>query len=478
MNRQSSELASGIPRLPGMADLYGKEWERKNGLQARLVQLLSSYGYRSVETPVLEPTELFMRKSGGQLASQLYSFIDPSSNAVSLRPEFTAPIIRHYFESGAQDPARWQYCGPVFRSEGGGGQFTQIGGELIGPTSRLAEVEVLGLAAAVARSAGLDGWKLQLADLDLLTDLIGSLQLSERARDFVLQSVPRLRESNGAADVLVEEARHLHVIGESAGLDHLSQAVEGLDDSQARVVLHGLLDWNASENFGQRTPDEVVGRLLRKVRKSDRDSEVKSALDLAGALARVNGKPGPALAAAKSLFRDAGLEGSSADRLSEVLELLSAQLDVDEHIVLDFGLARGPAYYNGIIFEAIHPGWPAPLGGGGRYDGLARALGSSWSPTALGFAYNLDALMEVTAASSESFNGTGNGALVVVAGPRGYTGALRLAQEIREQGGIAELDVNDRSLEIAMSHAAGRGLGRVVLVHEDGHRTTHEVEGR
>ena len=477
MNRQSSELANGIPRLPGMDDVYGEEWERKNALQARLIKLLRSYGYRSVETPVLEPTELFMRKSGGELASQLYSFIDPASNAVSLRPEFTAPIMRHYFQRGAGDPVRWQYCGPVFRSDGFGGQFTQIGGELIGPSSQLAAVEVLGLAAAVARSAGVSGWKLQLADLDLLTELIGSIELSERARDFVLQSIPRLREGAGAADVLFEEARHLHLVGQSVGLDHLSQAVEGLDDSQARVVLQGLLDWNASDNFGQRTPHEVVGRLLRKVRKSDRDSEVKSALELAGALAQVNGKPGAALEAAKGLFRDAGLDGAVVIRLSEVLDLLSAQLDVDEQVVLDFGLARGPAYYNGIIFEVVHPSRPAPLGGGGRYDGLARALGSSRSPTALGFAYNLDALTAVTAAPSESSGDAWarDGVLVAAAGPAGYREALRLAQDIREQGGIAELDVNDRSLELAISYAFDRGLGRVLLVHDDGRQTFHEV---
>ena len=479
MNRQSSEFANGIPRLPGMDDVYGKGWERKNRLQERLIKLLASYGYRSVETPVLEPTELFMRKSGGELASQLYSFIDPGSNAVSLRPEFTAPIMRHYFERGVESPVRWQYCGPVFRSEGvgGGGQFTQIGGELIGPSNRLAAVELLGLAAAVASSAGVSDWKLQLADLDLLTNLLGPIELSERARDFVLQSVPRLREGKKSADVLFEEARRLHLAGQPSGLDHLSQAVEGLDDSQARVVLRGLLSWNASDNFGQRSPEDVVERLLRKVRKPDRDSEVRSALELAGALAQVHGRPGPALEAARAVFRGAGLDGSEVGPLSEVLELLSGQLDVDEHIVLDFGLARGPAYYNGIIFEVTHPGWPAPLGGGGRYDGLARALGYPWSPTALGFAYNLDALMAVTAASAESPSDTGptGGALVTAAGSGGYLHALRAAQEIREQGGTAELDVSGHSLELAKSYAVNRGLKRVVWVHEDGQRTTHEM---
>ena len=49
-----------------------------------------------LDTPLLEQTELFVRKSGGELTTQLYSFVDPGGNRVSLRPEFTSSVIRHY----------------------------------------------------------------------------------------------------------------------------------------------------------------------------------------------------------------------------------------------------------------------------------------------------------------------------------------------------------------------------------------------
>ena len=66
-------------------------------------------------------------------------------------------------------------------------------------------------------------------------------------------------------------------------------------------------------------------------------------------------------------------------------------------ITLDFGLVRGLAYYNGVIFEVSHPDWPGNLGGGGRYDTLSRALGGVNAVPALGFAYNLDALIALGA---------------------------------------------------------------------------------
>ena len=94
MNRQPTTSANTVSRLQGMNDLSEDAWRQKQDLQERLCQLLGGYGYRQLETPVLEPTELFLRKSGGELASQLYSFTDAGSNSVSLRPEFTSPIMR------------------------------------------------------------------------------------------------------------------------------------------------------------------------------------------------------------------------------------------------------------------------------------------------------------------------------------------------------------------------------------------------
>ena len=76
---------------------------------------------------------------------------------------------------------------------------------------------------------------------------------------------------------------------------------------------------------------------------------------------------------------------------------MSNETRTDGQISLDFGLVRGLAYYNGVIFEVSHSGWPGTLGGGGRYDTLSRALGAADAVPALGFAYNLDALIAIGA---------------------------------------------------------------------------------
>jgi len=408
MYRQPTQWANTVSRLQGMHDLSEDALRQKLDLQERLCQLLGGYGYRQLETPVLEPTELFLRKSGGELASQLYSFTDAGSNSVSLRPEFTSPIMRHYLENAGETslPARWQYCGPVFRFDvshpEASGQFTQVGGELIGSSEISADVELLDLALAVPARLGLDGWSLQLADLDILDSLLDPVGVSDRAKSFIIQNMPRLREGRSVVSDILEEGRRLHLVGSSNGhIDSedaaLRQAVQGLDDTQARSVLLGLLQWNSADQLGQRTPEDVVERLLYKIRGADSEDKLRQGLEFASDLAAIKGEPEQALQAVNDSLASAGANRDAADRLSEVIRQVSNGPENKGRIVLDFGLVRGLAYYNGVIFEVSHSDWPGTLGGGGRYDTLSRALGGDDAVPALGFAYNLDALIAIGA---------------------------------------------------------------------------------
>jgi len=411
MYRQPTQSTNAVSRLQGMNDLSEDACRKKLSLQERLYQLLSGYGYQQLETPVLESTELFMRKSGGELASQLYSFTDAGSNSVSLRPEFTSPIMRHYLENAAsiQLPARWQYCGPVFRFDTShpeaSSQFTQVGGEFLGSSDISADVELLNLAMAVPTKLGLDGWSLKLADLDVLDSLLDPVGISERARSFIIQSMPSLSQGRSVVPRFLEEGRHLHLVGGSNGSNAagetedaaLRQAVKGLNDDQARSVLLGLLQWNSADQLGQRTPEDVVERLLQKIKGTDNEDKLRQGLELASDLAVIKGEPPQALESVKKTLASAGANQDAVDRLSQVIDQVFNETGTQGKISLDFGLVRGLAYYNGVIFEVSHSDWPGTLGGGGRYDTLSRALGGSEAVPALGFAYNLDALIAIGA---------------------------------------------------------------------------------
>ena len=487
MNRQPEESATPVARLRGMPDFTGPALLRREVLQRRLNALLSSYGYRGLDTPLLEPTELFLRKSGGELASQLFSFNDPGSRAVSLRPEFTAPAMRHYLERAEEIelPARWQYCGPVFRYDGSsaagpedersGSQFTQFGGELLGSSSVMADVELLELAVSVLSASGLKGWTLRLADLDVLNKLLDPLGLSDRSRAFVVEAVPQLSGGELVIQELMEKARGLHFIGRPADDDYLSQAVNGLDDDEARNVLLGVLRSNPLDQLGQRRPEEVVERLLRKIRRPDAEDTLRIALQVACELAQVRGGIPEVLGEAQGVLLRAGANIRATERLEKIVGLLPERPKSEGALVLDLGLVRGLAYYNGIIFEVEHPDWPDALGGGGRYDGLARDLGGNSRLPALGFAYNIDALLELTSSPQPDHSAESGPVLVVAANDVAQSAALRVARELRGQGVRVETEVTGRSVGEARAFASLQGFVRVAVVGEDGQVDTESV---
>jgi histidyl-tRNA synthetase len=143
-------------------------------------------------------------------------------------------------------------------------------------------------------------------------------------------------------------------------------------------------------------------------------------------------------------------------------------------IELDLGLVRGLAYYNGIIFEVSHSSWPGPLGGGGRYDGLARDLGGSHRLPALGFAYNLDSLVALTETGSLIDSHQPSGVLILAASDAAHAAALNAAREMRQLGEIAEIEVVGLAPDEARLSAVRRGMARMMVVEADGEVTVHD----
>ena len=439
-----------------MRDLGSHASRCKRSVQSRLNEFIGSYGYGALEVPVLEATELFLRKSGGALASQMYSFTDPGSNSVSLRPEFTSAIMRHYLEttSGAATDSvkRWQYAGPVFRYDpdnvASNGQFTQVGAELIGSHSTLADAELLSLAAGMPAALGIADYRVRVADLDVLDGVLDTVGLSDRARSFIVANMNRISSNQSTMSATLQRAAELHI---ASGRDvlpeenDLADAVSGLPDDEARHVLAGFMRWNGASGvpIGQRSSDEIVDRLLRKLRGGDDPDTVERGLTLAARLAAVNGDPADAIPQARSIVVSAGGDTSAIDRLTDLVNLVDDEPALKGHLQIDFSLARGIAYYNGIIFDIVRGVGATNLGGGGRYDSLSRALGGPHTVPALGFAFTLESLLEVMPADDPAIVRP-QPVIVAPAGSDEYGTAMRAAREVRAQGGVAILDVSGK----------------------------------
>ena len=474
-----------VQRLSGTRDLDQAEFLSLKAAQDALQRLFQLHGYRIVDTPLLEETDLFLRKSGGELAARLYTFTDPAGHRVSLRPEFTSSTIRHYLEEKILEPLplRRQYGGPVFRfqslEEEGQRQFTQVGAELIGASEPWADAEVLSLAWQGISELGISGLRIVIGHIGVLQGLLDQFHLSERAKLSLIGSVPYLRRGPEG----LEEARRR---GEELGLfrrqreEELEEPLRSMGDEAARRVVQSLLKESVASPLGSRTPQEIIDRFIRKIQGADAPAQVEKALEFLGQLVHVRGKPEVSFTRAKTIARDYKLDLECFKGLEEILTTLAHHSLGDGEFSLDFGLVRDIAYYTGLIFELLPPpgSGETSVGGGGRYDGLIKALGGTEDIPALGFAYHLERVIELiervielTGSRDKRASHDEDRTLQILLVPKAsdaYAPTLTLARELRADGKVVHLEVSPRTLEDSMAYARYNQIGSVLVVDAKG----------
>ena len=150
-----------MQRLPGFRDFYPEECTFRNYLFENWRRVARSFGFQEYDGPTLEPTELYKRKSGEELKTQLFRFIDQGDRDVCLRPEMTPTLARLVAARGREyrKPIKWFSISPFFRFEkpqkGRLREFYQINCDIIGDDSPAADAELIGLAVALHQAFGL-----------------------------------------------------------------------------------------------------------------------------------------------------------------------------------------------------------------------------------------------------------------------------------------------------------------------------------
>ncbi len=138
-------------------------------------QVAALYGFARMDTPIFEFSEVFHRTLGDTsdvVAKETYSFTDRGGENLTLRPEFTAAMVRAFLSNKLTQelPFKCFYAGPAFRYErpqkGRQRQFHQIGAELLGANEPSADVEMIALGVHTLRQLGVgDAVTLELNSL-------------------------------------------------------------------------------------------------------------------------------------------------------------------------------------------------------------------------------------------------------------------------------------------------------------------------
>lgn len=151
--------------LRGMKDALPQEQSYREYIYERAEGIARDYGFRKIDTPILEATSLFVRATGKGtdiVEKEMFSFIDEGGENVSLKPEATPGIARAYIEHGMinlPQPVKLYTISPLFRRErpqaGRVRQHHQFDLEVIGDSDPVVEAQLLLIASKLYESMGI-----------------------------------------------------------------------------------------------------------------------------------------------------------------------------------------------------------------------------------------------------------------------------------------------------------------------------------
>jgi histidyl-tRNA synthetase len=192
-----------LKNIKGMNDIIPPDSSIWKELENRILSVIKNYGFQYIQTPILEPTELFKRTLGSEtdiVSKEMYSFVDDLNNDnLSLRPEGTASVVRSCIQHSLtydQSP-KFFYSGPMFRHErpqkGRSRQFHQIGIEAIGLEYGFIDVELIQIFNRIK-------YDLSLKDLQLKINSIGDIesrnQYQKKLKDYFLDFLSDLDDES------------------------------------------------------------------------------------------------------------------------------------------------------------------------------------------------------------------------------------------------------------------------------------------
>jgi histidyl-tRNA synthetase len=157
-------MANQLQPVRGTRDLIGEDAARHAFVVDTARRVTALYGFSEWQTPIFEDTKVFSRTLGETsdvVTKEMYTFEDRGGDSVTLRPEGTAGVCRALITAGLTQtlPQKIFYAGPMFRYErpqkGRYRQFHQIGLELLGPSTPLADAEVIACGWQILNALGI-----------------------------------------------------------------------------------------------------------------------------------------------------------------------------------------------------------------------------------------------------------------------------------------------------------------------------------
>ena len=297
--------------LKGFRDFLPESEIQRSLLIEKLTKTFRSYGFVPIDTPVLEYSEILLRKSNGETEKQVFRFEDNGKRDVAMRFDLTVPFARFVAEHKDElyFPFKRYHIAKVWRGEkpqaGRYREFYQCDFDMVGSDSASSDFEILSLMKSALSEIGVDNITIKVNHRGIFNAFLEKLGLSEKSED-VLRIVDKLAK-----------------IGEEQFTLQLNEITQ--DENKSKEIL----------TF-------IAG-------KDDFDST----LELIGSMAGEKANP-------------------FVERMKDIRQMMKAS-GIDSTYVLDPSITRGLDYYTGVVYETFLNDLPSigSVCSGGRYDNLA-----------------------------------------------------------------------------------------------------------
>lgn len=227
--------------LPGFRDFLPVDCAKRNYIFAKWREVARRYGFVEWDGPVLEPTDLYRKKSGAEIVDQLFNFTDKGEREVAMRPELTPSLARvvAVHERQFKKPLKWFSIGQFFRYEkqqrGRLREHFQLNCDMMGESALAADIELVALGIDILRSFGFTekDFVVRISDREFWIDFLKSKGVAADKWEEILQAVDKserepVEKTRGRLGGLAEPVfAILQGGGKSEKLDQLVDGLRG-----------------------------------------------------------------------------------------------------------------------------------------------------------------------------------------------------------------------------------------------------------
>jgi ATP phosphoribosyltransferase regulatory subunit len=368
-----------------------------------IMATFASHGYEAVAPAIIQPADIFLDVIGEELRGRTYVFTDQEGSELCLRPDLTVPTCRLHWERHGRADAQGRYCynGPAFRFQPNGGdeahprEFRQAGIEHFGMNARdKAETEVLSTVIEAIQQVNISNFEIRCGDLGIFHALLDAIDMPSRWRD-------RLKSQFWRPMAFREELQRLVADPGSTveGLPpELLSKINPEDAKASESAVEAYMNDQGIELIGTRTVPEITRNIMNMVADGSCEALPAGVAELISNYLDVTAPARAAGARLRDLMQGANIDISAALDVYQrrLQQMADADIDVSKlQFAAEFG--RNLEYYTGFVFEitASTLGPLSPIAGGGRYDRLMRAVGSTVDVPAMGAMIHTERVLSV-----------------------------------------------------------------------------------